>query len=129
MIALVAGLSGATRHQGGIVGRYILRSVDGTVLPASMQLEDARHKIRITDGSLELRTDGRYVCRTTGETITMGLHEPFTDSVTGGYTVIQGTAITLGTKGGKADTLQANGFQLTWPHAFRMTFARFLYSR
>src|ERR1700690_4036262 len=45
---------GTTIHggtaQGGILGRYVLRSVDGVNLPAPIPGEDPRHKLSVMDG-------------------------------------------------------------------------------
>src|SRR6202034_490131 len=36
--------------QGTVLGRYVLRSVDGVSLPAPILGEDPRHKIQVMDG-------------------------------------------------------------------------------
>jgi hypothetical protein len=99
--------------QGGPAGRYVLRSVNGLPLPATIPGDDARHTIQITEGVLELNPNGTYVCRTAAATSTrFGLKEPFADSLRGAYTILQSGAIQLGLKAARADTK-----------------ARFLYSR
>ena len=76
--APVAARTAAVPHgttQGGILGRYVLRSVDGVNLPAPIPGEDPRHKLRVMDGVLVLNSDGTYVCQTIVQTSFMGMVE------------------------------------------------------
>ena len=118
-----------TVHQGSVVGRYVLRSVNGQPLPVTLPGEDPRHTIQVTDGVLELRADGSYMCRTVAATSHLGLKETFADTLAGGYTVLQAGEIQFGHKGLKADTIVTSGFQITWTHPVRTAMAAFLYSR
>jgi hypothetical protein len=113
--------------QVSLVGRYVLRSVNGQALPARIPLDDGRHSIEVTDGFLELNPDGSYLCRTSAAAAYRGLKEPFADTLVGGYTVLQSGAIQLGHKGVKADTITTSGFKITWPHPVRKAQAVFIY--
>jgi len=116
-------------RQGSVVGRYVLRTVNGQQLPVTLPGEDPRHTIQITDGVLDLNPDGSYLCRTVANTAHLGLRESFADTLLGGYTVLQAGAIQFGHKGLKADTITTSGFQIRWPHPVRTVQAVFLYSR
>jgi hypothetical protein len=129
-VASTRGAPVAHSTQGGPAGRYVLRSVNGLPLPATIPGDDPRHTIQITEGVLELNPNGTYLCRTEAATSTrLGLREPFADSLHGGYTILQSGAIQLGLKGARADTIVTSGFQIVWSHALRTAKARFLYSR
>jgi hypothetical protein len=122
-------LAYATRGQSTLVGRYILRSVNGQRLPATLAGDDPRHTIQVTDGVLELNPDGSYVCRTLATASSFGLKEPFADTLLGGYNLVAPGAIQFNHKGLRADTILASGFQITWTHPVRTLTGVFLYSK
>ncbi len=79
--------------QGGILGRYVLRSVNGVNLPAPIPGEDPRHKISVMDGVLVLNSDGTYLCQTIVQTSFMGMVETEADTIRSQYAPIAGSAI------------------------------------
>jgi hypothetical protein len=115
--------------QGSLIGRYVLRTVNGKALPVTLQGEDARHTVQITDGVLELNPDGTYLCRTVASVAHLGLKEAFADTLQGAYAILQAGAIQFGHKGVKPDTVTTSGFQITWPHPVRTYNAVFQYSK
>jgi hypothetical protein len=119
----------AAARQGGLAGRYVLRSVNGLPPPATMQGEDNKHSVQVTDGVLTLNPDGSYLCRTVAAAVHLKLKEPFADSLHGTYAVLQSGAIQFSLKGNKADTIVTTGFQISWVHPLRLMTARFLYSK
>jgi hypothetical protein len=130
LLIMIAALWAApTRAQTGVSGRYILRSVNGAGLPATIPGDDPKHKTVITSGVLDLRPDGRYVCRTSGQSVYLHLIEPFSDSVAGTYNTLLSGAISFNLKGARADTIKTSGFQIAWTHPVRTVYGRFLYSR
>jgi hypothetical protein len=122
-------LTNDARDQGTLIGRYILRSVNGQRLPAMLAGDDPRHTIQVTDGVLEINPDGSYVCRTLATAVSFGLKEPFADTLLGGYTLVAPGAIQFNHKGLRADTIRASGFQITWTHPVRTLTGVFLYSK
>jgi hypothetical protein len=120
-----------SRGQGGIIGRYVLRSVDGVNLPAPVTGEDARHKIQVMDGVLILSSNGTYVCQTIAQTTYMGLVQLEADSLHGQYAVIGGGAITFGIPPKEVDTVATTGDQIAWTHPTRrgIGVAKFVYSK
>jgi len=140
LIAASAALSAATplphvrttgaHGQSSVVGRYILRTVNGQRLPVTLMGDRPKNTVQITDGVLELNADGSYLCRTLATAVSFGLKEPFADTLLGGYTLISPGTIQLNHKGLKPDTLAATGYQITWTHPVRTTFTgAFLYSK
>jgi hypothetical protein len=124
--------SGRWPHrQGGILGRYVLRSVGGINLPAPVQGEDARHKIQIMDGVLILNSDGTYICQTIAQTTYMGLVRLEADTLHGRYATIGGAAITFGVPPKEVDTVATTGGQIAWTHPTRqgIGIAKFVYTR
>ena len=117
------------RHQSSFVGRYILRSVNGERLPATLAGDDPRHTIQVTDGVLEINPDGSFLCRTLATAVSFGLKEPFADTLLGGYTLVAPGQITFNHKGVRADTILASGYQITWTHPVRTLTGVFLYSK
>jgi hypothetical protein len=120
--------SGSAR-QGSVMGRYVLRMVNGQPLPVTLTGDDPQHTLQVTDGLLELRPDGSYLCRTVATDIDLGLQESFADTLIGGYTVLSPNTIQLNHKGLKADTITTSGFQIAWAHPVRLFQGLFLYSR
>jgi hypothetical protein len=143
LVVLVAGigaLSTATRlpptrtagahGQSSIVGRYILRTVNGQRLPVTLPGLEPKNTIQVTDGVLELNADGSFLCRTLATAVSFGLKEPFADTLLGAYTIVSPGSIQLNHKGLHPDTIAATGYQLTWTHPVRTTFTgAFLYSK
>ncbi len=137
--AAIASVPAATRpprtdvhvahSQGTVVGRYVLRSVNGQRLPVTLTGDDPRHTIQVTDGVLQLNADGSYVCRTLATASSFGLKEPFADTLLGGYNLVAPGAIQFNHKGLRADTILASGFQITWTHPIRTLTGVFLYSK
>ena len=119
----------AAARQGGLAGRYVLRSVNGQPLPATMPGEDNKHSVQVTNGVLMLNPDGTYLCRTVAAAVHLKLKEPFADSLHGTYTVLQSGAIQFSLKGNRADTIKTTGFQIAWAHPLRAMNGRFLYSK
>jgi hypothetical protein len=116
-------------YQGSLIGRYVLRTVNGKALPVTLPGEDIRHTVQVSDGVLELNPDGTYLCRTVASVVHLGLKETFADTLQGAYTILQAGAIQFGHKGVKADTVTTSGFQITWPHPVRTYNAVFQYSK
>ena len=117
------------RSQGTVVGRYVLRSVNGQRLPVTLTGDDPRHTIQVTDGVLQLNANGSYVCRTLATASSFGLKEPFADTLLGGYNLVGPGAIQFNHKGVHPDTILASGFQITWTHPIRTLTGVFLYSK
>ena len=120
-----------SQRQGGILGRYVLRSVGGVNLPAPVLGEDAHHKIQIMDGVLILNSDGTYICQTIAQTTYMGLVQLEADTLHGRYATIGGGAITFGVPPKEVDTVATTGNQITWLHPTRRVIgiATFVYGR
>lgn len=115
--------------QGTLMGRYVLRSVNGQRLPVTIPGEDAYHTMQVTDGFLELNADGSYLCRTIATAANLGLKESFSDTLIGTYSVVTPGTIQLSHKGQRPDTVAAAGFQIAWSHPLRLSQALFLYSK
>jgi hypothetical protein len=125
---------GGTAHgatQGGILGRYVLRSVDGVNLPAPIPGEDPRHKISVMDGVLVLNSDGTYICQTIVQTSFMGMVETEADTIRSQYAPIAGSAIVFRVPPKEMDTVATSGAQILWSHPVRRGIggAKFLYSK
>ncbi len=137
--AAIAAVPAATRPhhtlandahgQSSLVGRYVLRSVNGERLPVTLTGDDPRHTIQVTDGVLEINPDGSYLCRTLATAVSFGLKEPFADTLLGGYTLVAPGQITFNHKGLRPDTILASGYQITWTHPVRTSTGVFLYSK
>jgi hypothetical protein len=132
--APVRARSAAVPHggaQGGILGRYVLRSVDGVNLPAPIPGEDPRHKLRVMDGVLVLNSDGTYICQTIVQTSFMGMVETEADTIRSQYAPIAGSAITFRIPPKEIDTVATSGAQILWSHPVRRGIggAKFLYSK
>jgi hypothetical protein len=123
--------STARAAQGGILGRYVLRSVDGVNLPAPILGEDPRHKIQVMDGVLVLNSDGTYICQTIVQTSFMGLVQTEADTMHSTYAAIAGAAIAFRIPPKEVDTVATTGAQITWTHPVRkgIAGAKFLYSK
>jgi hypothetical protein len=121
----------AARAQGGIIGRYVLRSVDGVNLPAPIPGEDPRHKLQVMDGVLVLNSDGTYVCQTIVQTTFMGLVQTEADTIKSQYTPMAGTQIAFRIPPKEVDTVATTGAQITWAHPVRRGIgtAKFLYTK
>jgi hypothetical protein len=117
--------------QGGVLGRYVLRSVDGVNLPAPIVGEDPRHKLRVMDGVLVLNSDGTYLCQTIVQTSFMGMVETEADTVKSQYAPLAGSAITFRIPPKEIDTVATNGASILWSHPVRkgIASAKFLYSK
>jgi hypothetical protein len=117
--------------QGSVLGRYVLRSVDGVSLPAPILGEDPRHKIQVMDGVLILNSDGTYICQTIVQTSYMGLVQTEADTIRSQYTAIAGTAISFRIPPKEVDTVATTGAQIAWSHPVRkgIASAKFLYSK
>jgi hypothetical protein len=117
--------------QGGILGRYVLRSVDGVSLPAPILGEDPRHKIQVMDGVLVLNSDGTYICQTIVQTSYMGLVQTEADTIRSQYSPIAGSAIAFRIPPKEVDTVATTGAQIAWSHPVRkgIASAKFLYSK
>jgi hypothetical protein len=117
--------------QGGILGRYVLRSVDGVNLPAPIPGEDPRHKISVMDGVLVLNSDGTYICQTIVQTSFMGMVETEADTIRSQYAPIAGSAIVFRVPPKEMDTVATSGAQILWSHPVRRGIggAKFLYSK
>lgn len=118
----------ATR-QGTVAGRYVLRSVNGLPLPATLPGEDPQHSIQVSNGFLQLNPDGTYLCRTIATAVELGMEEPFSDTLIGSYSVVTPGTIELTHKGQRPDTVAASGFQIMWSHPLRLAQGQFLYSK
>jgi hypothetical protein len=125
------GRASTRAAQGGILGRYVLRSVDGVSLPAPILGEDPRHKIQVMDGVLTLNSDGTYVCQTIVQTSYMGLVQTEADTLHSQYTAIAGSAIAFRIPPIEVDTVATTGAQIAWSHPVRkgIASAKFLYSK
>jgi hypothetical protein len=125
----VGPIAGAA--QGGVLGRYVLRSVDGVSLPAPILGEDARHKIQVMDGVLVLNSDGTYICQTIVQTSYMGLVQTEADTIRSQYSAIAGSAIAFRIPPKEVDTVATTGAQIMWTHPVRkgLASAKFLYSK
>jgi hypothetical protein len=117
--------------QGGIIGRYVLRSVDGGNLPAAIPGEDARHKLQVMDGVLTLNSDGTYLCQTIVQTSYMGLVQTEADTLKGQYAPLAGASIAFRIPPKEIDTVATTGAQITWSHPVRkgIASAKFIYSK
>jgi hypothetical protein len=117
--------------QGGILGRYVLRSVDGVNLPAPIPGEDPRHKLSVMDGVLVLNSDGTYICQTIVKTSFMGMVETEADTIRSQYTPLAGTAIVFRVPPKELDTVATSGAQILWTHPVRRGIggAKFLYTK
>jgi hypothetical protein len=132
--APVAARTAAVPHgttQGGILGRYVLRSVDGVNLPAPIPGEDPRHKLRVMDGVLVLNSDGTYICQTIVQTSFMGMVETEADTIRSQYTPLAGSAIVFRVPPKEIDTVATSGAQILWSHPVRRGIggAKFLYTK
>jgi hypothetical protein len=119
------------RAQGGIIGRYVLRSVDDGNLPAPIPGEDPHHKLQVTDGVLTLNSDGTYVCQTIIQTTYLGLVETQADTIKGQYAPVAGAAIAFRIPPKEIDTVATTGAQIVWTHPVRrgVRAAKFVYSK
>jgi hypothetical protein len=119
------------RAQGGIIGRYVLRSVDDSSLPAPIPSEEPRHKLQVMDGVLTLNSDGTYLCQTILKTSYLGLVETEADTLKGQYTPVAGSAIAFRIPPKEIDTVATTGAQITWTHPVRkgIRSAKFVYSK
>lgn len=119
------------RAQGGIIGRYVLRSVDDGNLPAPIPGEDPHHKLQVMDGVLTLNSDGTYVCQTIIQTTYMGLVGTEADTLKGQYAPVAGAAIAFRIPPKEIDTVATTGAQITWTHPVRkgVRAAKFVYSK
>jgi len=126
-----AGMPTVRLAQGGILGRYVLRSVGGANLPAPVAGEDPHHKVLVMDGVLLLNSDGSYICQTIVQTTYMGLVQLEADTIHGPYSTIGGGAITFGVPPKEVDTVPSTGGQITWTHPTRrgIGIAQFIYTR
>jgi|GEM_PF-4957304 hypothetical protein len=119
------------RAQGGILGRYVLRSVDGGNLPAPIPGEDPRHKLQVMDGVLTLNSDGTYICQTIVQTSYLGLVQTEADTLKGQYAPLAGASIAFRIPPKEIDTVATTGAQITWMHPVRkgIRSAQFVYSK
>jgi hypothetical protein len=119
------------RAQGGILGRYVLRSVDGGNLPAAIPGEDVRHKLQVMDGVLTLNSDGTYICQTIVQTSYLGLVQTEADTLKGQYAPVAGASIAFRIPPKEIDTVATTGAQITWSHPVRrgIASAKFVYSK
>jgi hypothetical protein len=119
------------RAQGGILGRYVLRSVDGGSLPAPIPGEDVRHKIQVMDGVLTLNSDGTYLCQTILQTTDLGLVHTEADTLKGQFAPLAGSSIAFRIPPKEIDTVATTGAQITWMHPVRkgIRSAQFIYSK
>ena len=117
--------------QGGIIGRYVLRSVDDGNLPAPIPGEDPHHKLQVMDGVLTLNSDGTYVCQTIVQTTYLGLVETEADTIKGQFAPVAGAAIAFRIPPKEIDTVATTGAQITWTHPVRrgVRAAKFVYSK
>jgi hypothetical protein len=117
--------------QGGILGRYVLRSVDGVNLPAPIPGEDPRHKVSVMDGVLVLNSDGTYICQTIVQTSFMGMAQTEADTIKSQYSALAGSAIIFRVPPKEMDTVATSGAQILWSHPVRRGIgsAKFLYSK
>jgi hypothetical protein len=122
--------------QSGVVGRYVLRSVNGKSLPAPVPGEDPRHKVEVVDGVVEINADGTYLCRTVTRKTFHAFVEQAADTIRGGYDTIGGGFITFGHRAlgippKTADTVATSGFQIIWTHGIGPDLggAQFVYSK
>jgi hypothetical protein len=125
------GASQTPRAQGGILGRYVLRSVDGGNLPAVIPGEDPHHKLQVMDGVLTLNSDGTYICQTIVQTSYLGLVEVEADTLKGQYAPLAGAWIAFRIPPKEIDTVATTGAQITWSHPVRrgIAGAKFVYSK
>jgi hypothetical protein len=140
-VALVAAAgthawAGVPTRQTGLVGRYVLRSVNGKSLPAPVPGEDPRHKVEVIDGVLEINTDGTYLCRTVTRKTFHAFVEQAADTISGGYDTYGGGFLTLGHRAvgvppKTADTVATSGYQIIWTHGVGQGLgaAQFVYSK
>jgi hypothetical protein len=119
------------RAQGGILGRYVLRSVDGGSLPAAIPGTDPHHKLQVMDGVLTLNSDGTYICQTIVQTSDLGLVQTEADTVKGQYAPVAGTSIAFRIPPKEVDTVATTGARITWLHPVRrgIAAATFVYSK
>lgn len=115
--------------QGSMIGRYVLRSVNGQSLPVVLAGDDPQHTLQVTDGLLQLNPNGSYLCRTVATDVNTGLQQTFADTLIGGYTVLRANTIELDHKGFMPDTITTSGFQIAWAHPVRTFQGLFLYSK
>jgi hypothetical protein len=117
--------------QGGILGRYVLRSVDGGNLPAVIPSEDAHHKLQVMDGVLTINSDGTYLCQTIVKTSYLGYVETEADTLKGQYAPLAGSSIVFRIPPKEIDTVTTTGSQITWTHPVRrgIAAAKFIYSK
>jgi hypothetical protein len=123
---------GRTHHtQGGVLGRYVLRSVDGGNLPALIPSDDRHRKLQVIDGVLTINSDGTYLCQTIVQTTYMGLVETEADTVKGQYAPFAGASIVFRVPPKEIDTVTTTGSQITWTHPVRKGIgaAKFVYSK
>jgi hypothetical protein len=107
--------------QGWAAGRYALRSVNGHALPVDMPGPDARHKVRITGGTLILNADGTYVCETLAETSYLGLVQQRADTTRSIFDTVGGTAVTLMVTSTETDTVATTGQRITWTRVTQLS--------
>jgi hypothetical protein len=107
--------------QGWAAGRYALRSVNGQALPADMPGTDARHKVRVTGGTLILHADGTYVCETLVEISYLGLVQQRADTAHSIFDTIGGTAVTLMVSSTETDTVATTGQQIAWTRVTQLS--------
>lgn len=119
------------RAQGGILGRYVLRSVDGGNLPAAIPGGEPHHKLQVMDGVLTLNSDGTYICQTIVQTSDLGLVQTEADTVKGQYAPVAGTSIAFRIPPKEVDTVATTGARITWLHPVRKGIApaTFVYSK
>ena len=117
--------------QGGILGRYVLRSVDGGNLPAVIPSEDAHRKLQVMDGVLTINSDGTYLCQTIVRTSYLGYVETEADTLKGQYAPLAGASIAFRIPPKEIDTVTTTGAQITWTHPVRkgIAAAKFIYSK
>jgi hypothetical protein len=129
--AVPHGTTHGATAQGGILGRYVLRSVDGVNLPAPIPGEDPRHKLSVMDGVLVLNSDGTYICQTIVKTSFMGMVETEADTIRSQYTPLAGSAIVFRIPPKELDTVATSGAQILWSHPVRRGIggAKFLYTK
>jgi hypothetical protein len=119
------------RAQGGILGRYVLRSVDGGNLPAVIPSDDRHRKLQVMDGVLTINSDGTYLCQTIVQTSYMGLVQTEADTLKGSYAPLAGASIAFRIPPKEIDTVTTTGAQITWLHPVRkgIAAAKFVYSK
>ena len=131
--APIPALKGSRRGgaQGGLAGRYALRSVNGQLLPVAILVEELHHNTRVTGGVLILNGDNTYICETRLESSYMGLMQPQSDTIRGSWDVIGGSFVTLFVRATHTDTVATSGTQIVWSHATSRNAGlnRYTYSR